>query len=259
MINERAYIHPDAKLGNNVTVDQFATIEADVVIGDNCHIGPNAIIMNGSRIGNGCKIYPGALIGGDPQDLKYKGEPTTVEIGDNTVIREYATIHRGTADRMKTVIGKNCLIMAYVHIAHDAIVGDHCILANMAGLAGHVVVHDYVIMEGGGVSVQQFIEVGSHTFIGGASKVRKSIPPYIRVAREPLQYIGINSVGLKRRGFSDEVIKEIELIYKTIYVLNKNIGQGVEQVKKDFPDSPHKNLIVNFIENAPYGIVKGPN
>jgi UDP-N-acetylglucosamine acyltransferase len=250
-------IHPNAKLGDGVSVGDFSVIEEDVVIGSGTVVGHNVTILNGSRIGKNCTIFPGAVIGAIPQDLKYNGEYTTAEIGDNTVIRECVTINKGTTDRMKTVVGSACLLMAYVHIAHDVIVGDHCILANQASIAGHVIIDDHVIIEGGAVAVQQFVHIGQHAFITGGSKVRKNIPPYIKAGREPLAYVGINSVGLKRRGFEDEDIRMIENIYRIIFVQNANLGKGLEQVDLTIPASKYKEEIISFIKNSDKGVVKG--
>ena len=202
-------VHPEAKIGNNVTIQPFATVQKNVVICDGTWIGPYATIMEGSRIGKNCKIFPGAVISGIPQDLKFRGEETTTEIGDNTTIRECCTINRGTVDKYKTAIGANCLLMAYVHVGHDCIVGNNCILGNVVQLAGHVVIDDFVIF-GGSCAVQQFSKIGAHAYIGGGSLVRKDVPPYTKAAREPLSYAGINTVGLRRRGFSSEKISEIQ-------------------------------------------------
>lgn len=251
-----AYIHPDAKIGKGTTISPFASIFGDVIIGDNCWIGPSAVIMDGSRIGNNVKIYPGAIISGDPQDLKYKGEKTTTEIGDGTTIREFATINKGTSDKMTTRIGKNCLIMAYVHIAHDCIIGDHVILANNVGLSGHINIHDYAIIEGM-TGIQQFVTVGAHTFIAGTSKIRKNVPPYIRVAREPLQYIGVNTVGLTRRGYTKEQINIIEDIYRIIFVRGLNMSNALEMVEAEIENGPLKTEILEFIRQSKDGIVKG--
>jgi UDP-N-acetylglucosamine acyltransferase len=256
-ISNLAYVHPNAQLGENITVAPFATIEKDVIIGDNCWIGPNSVLMSGSRIGHSCKVFPGAVIGADPQDLKYKGEYTTVEIGNHTVIRECATLHRGTADKEKSTVGDHCLIMAYVHLAHDVEVGNNCIIANSAGIAGHAVIQDNVVIEGGGVSIQQFTIVGQHSFIAGGAMVRKDIPPFIRVARDPLQYVGVNKIGMQRRGFKEGEIKTVEDIYRLIFVLNKNLSNGIQAVKDTVPDSKLKDIILEFIANSPAGIVKG--
>ena len=204
-----AYVHPGAKIAKNVVIEPFAVIHNNVVIGDGTWIGSNVTIMEGARIGKNCNIFPGSVISAPPQDLKYQGEDTITEIGDNTTIRECVTINRGTSDRMKTVVGNNCLIMAYSHIAHDCVVGNNCIFSNNTTLAGHITVGDYVVMAGM-TAVHQFCTVGSHAFVTGGSLVRKDVPPYVKAAREPLSYVGINSVGLRRRGFSAEKIREIQ-------------------------------------------------
>jgi len=197
------FIHPEAKIGEKVVVEHFSTVQKNVQIGDGTWIGPNVTIMEGSRIGQNCKIHPGAVVGSIPQDLKFSGEETTVEIGDNTVIREFVTVNRGTFDKLRTKIGNNCLLMAYVHVAHDCTIGDHCILSNAVQLAGHVNIADYAIV-GGATAVHQFAKIGAHVFISGGSLVRKDVPPYAKAAREPLSYVGINSIGLRRRGFTSE-------------------------------------------------------
>lgn len=251
-----ANISADAKIGKGTTVAPFATIYEDVIIGENCNIGPNTVIYPGTRIGNNVQIYPGAIIGPASQDLKYKGEYTTTEIGDNTIIREYVTIHKGTTDRMKTVVGKNCLLMAMVHIAHDCMIGDHVIIANNSGLSGHVTVGDHAIIEGM-VGVQQFINVGQHTFIAGGSLVRKNVPPFVKAAREPISYVGVNTVGLRRRGYSDHQISLIEDIYRVIYVQNSNLTVALNIVNLELPASPEKDMIVEFIRNSTKGIMRG--
>ncbi|MGD1845298.1 MAG: acyl-ACP--UDP-N-acetylglucosamine O-acyltransferase [Salibacteraceae bacterium] len=251
-----ASVHPDARVGENVTISPFATIEANVEIGDGTWIGPNAVIMDGARIGKNCRIFPGAVISAIPQDLKFEGEETVTNIGDNTTIREYVTINRGTKDRNLTQVGSNCLLMAYVHVAHDCVVGNNVILANNVTLAGHITIQDFAILEGL-VAVQQFIHIGAHSFIAGTSKVRKNVPPYVKAAREPLSYVGINSVGLKRRGYSDQDIADIEEIYRILYVKNQNLGKGVEEVQTAFPDNTYSKKILGFIEDSPKGIMRG--
>lgn len=220
-----AYVHPGAKIAKNVVIEPFAVIHNNVVIGDGTWIGSNVTIMEGARIGKNCNIFPGSVISAPPQDLKYQGEDTITEIGDNTTIRECVTINRGTSDRMKTVVGNNCLIMAYSHIAHDCVVGNNCIFSNNTTLAGHITVGDYVVMAGM-TAVHQFCTVGSHAFVTGGSLVRKDVPPYVKAAREPLSYVGINSVGLRRRGFSAEKIREIQNIYRILYQQNYNNTQA---------------------------------
>lgn len=255
-ISPLAYVHPDAKLGANVVVEPFASIYADVVVGEGTWIGPNAVLMDGTRVGRNCRIFSGAVIGAIPQDLKFAGEYTTAEVGDNTTIRECVTINRGTADRLKTAVGSNCLLMAYVHLAHDCILGNNIVIANSVNLAGHVTIDDWAILEGN-VAVQQFIHIGAHSFIAGASLVRKNVPPFVKAAREPLSYVGVNVVGLRRRGYSDEQIARIEDIYREIFVRNTNIERGVQNVEQTLPRSPERGQILDFIRNSPKGIMRG--
>jgi len=256
MISPLANVSSKAQIGNNVTIEAFATVYDDVVIGDNTHIHPNAIIYPDTVIGNDCQIFPGALIGIVSQDLKYKGEKAKTTVGNNTIIREYATIHKGTADRMLTAVGDNCLIMAYAHVAHDCIIGNNVILANYVGLAGHITIEDFVIIEGY-AAIQQFITIGAHSFLAGASKVRKNVPPFIRVARDPLQYIGVNTVGLSRRGFDKEVINQIEDIYRLLFVRGHNVTNALELIEQEIPASNIKTQIMDFVRNSKDGIVKG--
>lgn len=256
MIHQLTNIHPNAKIGANTSVDAFTTIEEDVVIGEGCWIASNVTIMNGARIGNNVKIFPGAVISAIPQDLKYKGEKTTAIIGDNTIIRECVTINRGTIAAMKSEVGKNCLLMAYVHIAHDCIIGNNCILANCATLAGHINIDDYAII-GGMSAIHQFVNIGSHVMISGGSLIRKDVPPFVKAAREPLSYVGINSIGLTRRGFSAESISQIHNIYRILFQQNKNISRGVNQVLETTPDSPEREMILSFISKSERGIMKG--
>lgn len=256
MISKLAYVHPGAKIGNNVTIEPFAAIYGNVEIGDNTWIGPNAIVMDYSRIGKNCKIFPGAVVGAVPQDLKFKGEEALAEIGDNCIIRECVTINRGTADRMTTKIGNNCLLMAYVHVAHDCIIGNNVIIANSVGLSGHINIEDYAIIEGF-AAAQQFVTIGAHTFVGGYAQIRKGIPPFVRAARDPLQFIGVNTVGLSRRGFAKEVITEIEDIYRIIFVRGHNITKALEIVEQEIPDSAHRKQILDFIRAQKDGIIRG--
>jgi UDP-N-acetylglucosamine acyltransferase len=251
----RANIHPDAKIGDGVTVEPFSTIYGDVEIGAGTWIGPNVTIMDGARIGKNCKIFPGAVISAIPQDLKYSGEETHTIIGDNTTIRECVTINKGTSDAWKTEVGSNCLLMAYVHVAHDCSVGNNVILANCVNLAGHITIEDHAILEGM-VAVQQFLRIGQHAFIAGGSLVRKNVPPYVRAAREPLSYVGINAVGLKRRGFAEDAIKEIEAVYRQIFVLNNIVSKGLDAVKQEF-ESEYSKEIVEFFESSENGVMRG--
>ncbi len=251
-----ANVHPDAQIGNNVTIEPFATVQQDVVIGDDCWIGPNAIIWDGSRLGKNVKVFPGASISSIPQDLKFAGEKTQTIIGDNTVVREAVTISRGTTDKMKTVIGNNCLLMAYVHVAHDCLVGNNCILVNTVQVAGHVTIDDWAII-GGASALHQFVKVGAHVMLSGGSLVRKDVPPFTKAAREPLTYAGINTVGLRRRGFASEKISEIQEIYRYIFLKGLNNSKALDVVEKEVPPSPEKDYIVEFIRTSERGIMKG--
>jgi UDP-N-acetylglucosamine acyltransferase len=253
---ELSVIHPEARIGKNVKIEPFVTIGADVEIGDNTWIGPNVSIMNGSRIGKNCKIFPGAIIGAVPQDLKFDGENSTVEIGNNVIIREYCTINRGTKASFKTKIHDNVLIMAYVHVAHDCIVEEKCILANNVNLAGHILVKKHAIL-GGLTAVHQFVTIGEHSFIGGGSLVRKDVPPFVKAAREPLSYAGVNSIGLKRRGYTREQIHTIQDIYRILYVKGYNISQAIEIIQNEIAPSAEKETILNFVKSAQRGIMRG--
>lgn len=256
MISNLASVSTQANIGANVTIEAFSSIYEDVTIGDGCHIGPNVTIYSGTRIGSNCKIYPGAVIGGIPQDLKFGGEYTTVEIGNNTTIRECVTIHRGTTDKMKTSVGNDCLLMGYVHVAHDCTLGNNVILANYVGLSGHVTIDDYAIIEGK-AAAQQFVHIGAHSFIAGASLIRKNVPPFVRAAREPLSYAGINAVGLRRRNFSDNDIKIIEDIYRILFIQNNNISNGLQCLENEIPDHRLKSLVIDFVKSSEKGIIRG--
>ena len=250
------HIHPNAKLAEGVVVEPFATIGDDVVIGEGTIIGSHASILPGTRIGRNCKISPGAVVGGEPQDLKFKGEYSTVEIGNNTTIRECVTINRGTSAKGKTIIGSNCLIMAYVHVAHDCVVGDHVILVNSTSLAGEVIVDDYAII-GGHTGIHQFCHIGKHVMLSGGSLVRKDVPPYIKAGREPLSYAGVNSIGLRRREFTNEMITQIQDIYRIIYQKGYNNSQALEVVETEMPASRERDEILLFIKDSKRGIIKG--
>lgn len=256
MISNLANVSKDAVIGDNVQIDSFATVYENVTIGEGTRIHPNVTIYSGTTIGKNCEIFPGAVIGVVPQDLKFEGEETTVEIGDNTVIRECVTIHKGTKDRWKTAIGSNCLLMTYVHVAHDCIVGDNVILASYVGLAGHNTIEDYAILEGK-VGTQQFIRIGAHAFVAGGSLVRKNVPPYVKAAREPIGFAGVNSIGLRRRGFEDEFVKEVEDIYRLLYVMNNTISKGVEAIKESLPESEVTKQVLSFISDSDKGIIRG--
>ncbi|QNH60914.1 acyl-ACP--UDP-N-acetylglucosamine O-acyltransferase [Hymenobacter sediminicola] len=251
-----AYIHPQAKIAQNVVVEPFTTIDKDVEIGEGTWIGPNVTIMAGARIGKNCKIFPGAVIAAMPQDLKFAGEKTTVHIGDNTVIRECVTVNRGTVDRLRTVVGANCLLMAYVHVAHDCVIGDNCVLANAVQLAGHVEIGDHAII-GGTSAVHQFVKVGPHAMISGGSLVRKDVPPFVKAGREPLTYAGINSIGLRRRGYSDQKISEIQQLYRLLFLGGMNNNDALDKIELELAPSPERDEVVNFVRNSGRGIIKG--
>jgi UDP-N-acetylglucosamine acyltransferase len=255
MIHPHTYIHPNAKLATNVKVDPFSVIHQNVEIGDGTWVGSNVTIMEGARIGKNCRIFPGAVIAAIPQDLKFDGEYSIVEIGDNTTIREFVTVNRGTNDKGKTKIGSNCLIMAYCHIAHDCLIGDHCIMSNNTQVAGHVIIGDWVIL-GGMSAVHQFAQIGQHAFIAGGSLVSKDVPPYVKAGRTPLSYAGVNSVGLKRRGFTTDKTNHILDIYRTIFSKGYNTTQALELIEEEFPVSDERDEIVTFIRDSARGIIK---
>lgn len=251
-----AYVHPEANIADNVVIEPFVSIDKDVIIGEGTRIGSSVTIMPGVRIGKNCRIFPGAVIGAVPQDLKFRGEYSTVEIGDNTTIREFVTINRGTSAKGKTVVGSNCLLMAYVHVAHDCVVGNDVILVNNTQLAGEVVIDDYAIL-GGMTAVHQFVHIGSHVMVSGGSLVRKDIPPFIKAGREPLSYVGINSIGLRRRNFSNEKIREVQEIYRYIYQKGLNISQAVEIIEAEMPASTERDEVLLFIKDSKRGIIRG--
>ena len=251
-----AYIHPAAKIAPSVVIDPFVTIDANVEIGEGTRIGSNVTIMEGARIGKNCRIFPGAVIGAVPQDLKFRGEDTTAVVGDNTTIRECVTINRGTAAKGKTVVGSNCLLMAYSHIAHDCIVGDNVIVANSSQLAGEVIVDNFAII-GGGTLVHQFCHIGEHVMIQGGALINKDIPPYVKAAREPISYVGVNSIGLRRRNFSNEAIREIQDIYRYLYLSRMNVSDALDAIEAELPATRERDEILLFIRNAKRGIIRG--
>ncbi|MBP3354402.1 MAG: acyl-ACP--UDP-N-acetylglucosamine O-acyltransferase [Bacteroidales bacterium] len=255
MQNSLASIHPDAKIGKDVVIGPFVTIEEDVIIGDGTRIDSNASILKGSRIGKNCHICSCAVIAGEPQDLKFRGEYTTVEIGDNTTIREFVTVNRGTASRGKTVVGNNCLIMAYSHIAHDCILKNNIIVANATQIAGEVEIDNFATI-GGGTLMHQFSKIGTHVMIQGGSHINKDIPPYVMAGRIPTVYASINSVGLQRRGFTKEQIYNIQNIYHTLYNSGLNNTDAIKKIEEEFPDSEEKKVIVDFIKSSDRGIIR---
>ena len=251
-----AYIHPDAKISSSVVVDPFVTIDKNVEIGEGTWIGSNVTIMEGVRIGKNCKIFPGAVIGAIPQDLKFKGEETLAIIGDNTTLRQYVTVNRGTAAKGKTVVGDNCLLMAYCHVAHDCVVGNNVIMSNSTQLAGEVVVDDFAILSGA-VLVHQFSHIGSHVMIQGGSRVTKDVPPFVTAGRDPLSFAGVNSIGLRRRGYNNEQIRDIQDVYRYLYQSGMNTSHAVERITAELPATKERDEILLFIKNSPRGIIKG--
>ncbi|MDL2257004.1 acyl-ACP--UDP-N-acetylglucosamine O-acyltransferase [Bacteroidales bacterium OttesenSCG-928-I14] len=256
MSHNLASIHPEAKIGKNVTISPFVTIDKNVVIGDNTYIHPNSVILSGARIGENCTIFPGAVVSGVPQDLKFKGEDTTCEIGNNTTIRECVTVNRGTIAKGKTVVGNNCLLMAYSHIAHDCILKDNIIIGNASQLAGEVEIDDYAIISGGGL-IHQFSRIGKHVMMQGGSRVGKDIPPYIIAGREPIAYCGINVVGLRRRGFSNEQIMLIQEMYRIIYQSGYNNSDAIKQILEIIDPCEERDTIVSFVQSSERGIIRG--
>lgn len=255
-ISPLAVVHPEAKIGEGVTIDPFAVVEKDVVIGDGCYIHPHAVIRDGTRIGKGCQIFPGAVIAGIPQDLKFKGEITTAEIGDYTTIRECVTVNRGTASRGKTVVGSHCLIMAYSHVAHDCVLKDNIIIGNASQIAGEVEIDDYAIVSGGSL-VHQFTRISKHVMIQGGSRIGKDIPPYTLIGRDPIVYCGINIVGLRRRGFTNQQVYLIQDIYRTLYTRGLNNTDALKAIETEYEPCEERDLILDFIKNSKRGIVRG--
>ena len=255
MVSPLAFVHPDAKIDETANIGPFAYIEDNVEIGAGTEVMANASVLHGARIGKNCRIFPSAVVGAIPQDLKFKGEETLAIIGDNTTIRECATVHRGTASKGKTVVGNNCLIMAYSHVAHDCLLHDNIIMSNAVQLAGEVVVDNYAII-GGGTLVHQFTHIGAHVMIQGGSKVNKDIPPYIIVAREPIQYCGLNTVGLTRRGFTRDQLNVIQESYRLIFSPLYNTSQAIEHILTEVPETPEREEIVSFVKGSPRGIVR---
>ncbi|MBN3583344.1 acyl-ACP--UDP-N-acetylglucosamine O-acyltransferase [Algoriphagus aestuarii] len=256
MISSMAHVDPKAQLGKNVHVDPFTMIHENVIIEEGTWIGPNVTIFPGARIGKNCKIFPGAVIAGIPQDLKFQGEESTVIIGDNTTIRECVTISRGTVDKQTTVIGSNCLLMAYVHVAHDCVLGSHVIIANSVQIAGHVSIDDWAII-GGSSAIHQFVKIGMHSMVSGGSLVRKDVPPFTKAAREPLSYAGVNSLGLRRRGFSSESIGHIQEVYRYLFLNSMNNSRALEEIEINLPATKERDEILNFIRSSERGVMKG--
>ncbi len=257
-MNQLSYIDPNAKIAKNVEIGPFSTIYGDVTIDEGTWIGSNVTIMDGARIGKNCRIFPGAVVSSDPQDLKYNNEKTETFVGDNTTIREFVTVSRGTTDKMKTIIGGGCLLMAYVHVAHDCKVGDNCILANAVQVAGHVEIADFTVV-GGSSAIHQFVRIGKHAMIAGGALVRKDVPPYAKAAREPLVYCGVNSIGLRRRGFTNEKIDEIQEVYRHLFFKGLNNSSAISAIEGNFNASTERDEILQFIRTSNRGILKSYN
>ena len=253
-IHPSSIVSSDAKIGDQVNIGPYSVIEEDVLIGDNCWIGNFVTLKKGTRLGNGCRVFHGVVIGEEPQDFKYSGEPTTVEIGENVTLREYVTIHCGTKMREKTVVGDNCYLMAYVHVGHDSIVGDNVMIANGAQLGGHVEVGDHTFI-GGLVAVHQFVKIGKYVCVGGGFRVVQDVPPFILVAGEPLKFSGLNAVGLRRQNFNRSIRNTIKGTYQLLFDSNHNVSQAVEEINKAFPDSQEAKDIISFVENSNRGMV----
>lgn len=255
MISPLAYVHPDAKIGKDVTIEPFAYVAGNVVIGDGTWLGPHAVVLDGARIGKDCKIHSGAVISGTPQDLKFAGEDSIAVLGDNVTVRECATVNRGTAARGETIVGSNTLIMACAHVGHDCIVGNNVVLVNAVLLAGEVEIGDWAIL-GGDSKVHQFCKVGAHAMIGGGMKVSKDVPPFVKAAHEPLSFVAINTIGLRRRGFSNETIFEIQDMARILFQSNLSYTNGCNEVEAKFPKSEHRDMIIDFIRSSKRGCLK---
>lgn len=253
---KNSVIEEKAIIGKNVRIGNFTTIENDVVIGDNTWIGNNVNILNGTKIGENCVIHAGAVLGGTPQDLKYKGEYTLLEIGNNTIIREFVTINKGTASKGKTIIGCDNLIMANTHIGHDCCIGDNCVIGFNVGMAGEVIVGDWANISGL-TAIHQFSIIGEHSMISGMSRIVKDVPPYILASREPLSYCGLNVVGLKRRGFENEKINELKDIYRIIFQEKRNTTHALNLIEQNFKQTLERDTIIAFIKQSTRGIIKG--
>lgn len=253
-IHSTAIIDPGAQVDSSVQIGAYVVVEDNVTIGEGCEIGHHAVIASGTRLGNGVRVFTGAVIGNPPQDLKYKGEPTIVEIGDMTVVRECATINRGTTATNRTKVGKNCLLMAYSHVAHDCVLGDGVILANSVNLAGHVTIHDHVII-GGLTGVHQFVTLGTNAMIGALFRVSKDVPPYVLAGGQPLSYEGLNLIGLRRRGFNPNTIQAIADTYNLIYRSKMNVSQALQKLTLMDGKTEEVEKIIDFIQKSKRGII----
>ncbi len=256
MIHPMAIVHPKAKIGENVEIGPFSVIAENVEIGDGTVIMNNVTVMDGARIGRNCRIFPGAVISGIPQDLKFRGEETLAIIGDNTTLRECVTVNRGTASKENTIVGSNCLIMAYCHVAHDCVIGNNVIISNACQVAGEVVIDDFAVI-GGGTLIHQFCHIGPHVMIQGGSKINKDIPPYVKAARDPIAYTGINIVGLRRRNFSAEDINTIQEVYRYLYLSQLNVSDAIDRIEEEIPQSAVRDEILDFAKASKRGILRG--
>lgn len=254
-IHSLSIVSPEAKIGNDVSIGPFSCIYENVEIGDGCQIMNNVTIMPGARIGKDVRIFPGAVIGAIPQDLKFKGEDTLAIIGDHTTVRECVTVNRGTASKGSTIVGEGCLLMAYTHVAHDCRIGNHVIVSNATQFGGEVVVDDYAVI-GGGSLIHQFCHLGKYIMLQGGALVNKDIPPYIKAAREPISFVGLNSIGMNRHGFSREQISTISEVYRILYMSDLNVTNALRLIKDTLPDSGYKDEIVEFVENSQRGIIR---
>lgn len=252
-IHSTAVIDPTAEIGAGTVIGPYAIIGPNVVIGEGCKIGPHVVIERDTILGSGCKIHKGAVLGGDPQDLKYLGEPTLLLVGDRTVIREYATLNRGTSAHGKTEVGSDCLLMAYTHVAHDCVIGNHVILSNAVNMGGHVVIEDWAIV-GGVTPIHQFVRIGQHAFVGGGSRVSKDIPPFVKAAGSPVALYGLNAVGLERRGFSGEVRRELKRAYRILFNSSLNLSQARERVAAELTLYPEVEALLHFIAESERGV-----
>ena len=248
-------VHPDANIGNNVHIGDFSIIHEDVEIGDNTYIHGNVIIFPGARIGSGVTIFPGAVVSAIPQDLKFRGEKTYAYVGDGTTLRECVTVNRGTASKGETVVGKNCLLMAYCHVAHDCRLGDRVIMSNAVQLAGEVRVDDAAVI-GGGSLIHQFCHLGRNIMLQGGALVNKDIPPFVKAAREPISYVGMNTIGLHRNNFTEEQIKQISDVYRLLYLSDLNVTNAVKLIRETLPESDLRNEIIDFVSNSERGIIR---
>lgn len=258
MISNLAYIHPDAKLGQGVVVEPFAYVAGDVEIGEGTWLGPHAVVLDGARVGRDCKIHTGAVVSGVPQDLKFRGEYTTAIVGDRTVLRESVTVNRGTASRGTTIVGSDCLLMAYVHIGHDCIVGNHVVLANEVSVAGEVEIEDWAII-GGMTGIHQFTRIGAHSMTGAMSRLNKDVPPFAKAGHEPISFVGINAIGLRRRGFTTEQIGHIQDIHRILFQSDLSVSSAVARIEREVPQSEDRDHILKFIQGSKRGLIKSFN